>query len=129
MDVMKIMSIFCILHRFSRNTSHKGVIEIETTPIYVSVANMSYSHVPVGAPCEFKLEMDERQAKVFKYLFKQIDSIEFHNMVRAHLPYIPYHLDSSNHEIDYRLQKVYALIHEFGDEETKRFVEQLPYFN
>lgn len=102
---------------------------IETTTIYVSVANQSYSYVPLGLPCEFKIEVDARRAKIFKYLFQQLDSIEFDNLVRAHLPYIPYHLDSSNHEIDYRLQKIYALIHEFGDEETKKFVEQLPYFN
>lgn len=97
--------------------------------VYVSVANNSYSYMPLGEPCEFKLTMPSEKAEIFEYLFQQIDSIEFHNAVRAHLPYLPYHMDESNHEIDYRLMKVYALIHEFGDEDTKKFVEQLPYFN
>ncbi|WP_449444927.1 transposase [Ureibacillus acetophenoni] len=99
------------------------------TNLYVSVANNSYSYVPLGEPCEFKLKMPSEKARVFEHLFQQINSIEFHNAVRAHIPYLQYHMDESNHEIDYRIMKIYALIHEFGDEETKKFVEQLPYFN
>lgn len=102
---------------------------METTTFYVSVMNQSYNYFPVGAPCEFKLELDHQRAKIFKSLFRQLDSLDFHNLVRAHLPYIPYHLDEANDEIDHRLKKVYALIHEFGDKETKQFVEQLPYFH
>lgn len=102
---------------------------MDTTTLYVSVMNQSYSHFPVGAPCEFKLELEPQKARIFKTLFRQIDSLEFHNIVQAHLPYIPYHLDESNDEIDHQLKKVYALIHEFGDEHTKKFVEQLPYFH
>lgn len=91
--------------------------------------NQSYSYVPLREPCEFKLVVDGNKAKLFKYLFSQLNSLEFDNIVRAQLPYIPYHFDSTNHEIDDRLKKIYALIHEFGDEETKKFVEQLPYFH
>lgn len=104
------------------------MVTIETN-VYVSVVNNSFSFVPSSAPCEFKLTMPSEKARIFERIFQQIDSLEFHNMVRAHLPYLPYHMDESNHEIDYRLMKIYALIHEFGDEDTKKFVEQLPYFN
>lgn len=104
------------------------MVIIETS-VYVSVANNSFSYVPLSAPCEFKLNMPSEKARVFEHLFQQIDSIEFQNMVRAQIPYLPYHLDESNHQIDYRIMKVYALIHEFGDDDTKKFVEQLPYFN
>nr|WP_232337041.1 transposase [Lysinibacillus timonensis] len=119
---------FSIVIFYTPHTYEKGVITIDTT-VYVSVANNSYSYIPTGTACEFRLQMEPEKARIFERLFMQIDSIEFHNAVRAHLPYLPYHMDESNHEIDYRLMKIYALIHEFGDEETKRFVEQLPYFN
>lgn len=104
------------------------MIVIDTT-IYVSVVNQSYSYYPLGLPCEFKLKMDSDKARIFESLFMQMDSLEFDNIVRAHLPYLPYHLDESNDEIDNRLKKIYALIHEFGDDYTKQFVEQLPYFH
>lgn len=102
---------------------------MDTTTIYVSVANQSYSYQPLGLPCEFKLQMENSKAQLFEKLFMQLNSLEFHNMVRAHLPAIPYHLDEENDEIDIRLKKIYALIHEFGDDYTKQFVEQLPYFH
>lgn len=105
------------------------MIFIEKTTLYVNVLNQSYSYIPVGEACEFKLELDPRHVLLFKKLFSQINSLEFDNIVRAHLPYIPYHLDEENSEIDNRLKKIYALIHEFGDEKTKEFIESLPYFN
>lgn len=105
------------------------MISIDTTTIYLSVANQSYSYEPLGLPCEFKLNLEDQQVKIFENLFLQLDSLEFHNIVRAHLPYIQYHLDEENDEIDARLKKIYALIHEFGDSQTKEFVEQLPYFH
>lgn len=105
------------------------MVTIDTTTIYVSVANQSYSYLPLGLPCEFKLQLEEQKALLFEKLFLQLNSLEFDNIVRAHLPYIPYHLDESNDEIDNRMKKIYALIHEFGDERTKEFVEQLPYFH
>ncbi|NLY78562.1 MAG: transposase [Lysinibacillus sp.] len=104
-------------------------MNIGTTTLYVNVLNQSYSYFPLGEPCEFKLEMEQKKALLFKKLFSQLNTLEFDNMVRAHLPYIPYHLDEENDEIDIRLKKIYALVHEFGDEKTKEFIESLPYFN
>ncbi|MER1958454.1 MAG: transposase [Solibacillus sp.] len=95
--------------------------------VYVSVAHLTCNLQP-GSSYEFVLQMDPIKARVFSKLFTQMQSLEAANAFRAHLPYIPYHMDRLNHEIDYRLQKIYALIHEFGDDEAKRFVEQLPYF-
>lgn len=107
----------------------RRVITIEKTTLYVNVLNQSYNYIPTGEPCEFKIELDPDKVFIFKKLFNQLNSLEFDNAVRAHLPYLPYHLDEENDEIDNRLKKIYALIHEFGDEKIKEFVEQLPYFN
>uniref|UniRef100_UPI0020C0D413 transposase n=1 Tax=Lysinibacillus sp. D4A3_S15 TaxID=2941227 RepID=UPI0020C0D413 len=66
---------------------------------------------------------------VFELWFQQMQLLEISNSWRAQLPYIQYHLDRENDEIDFRLMKIYALVHEYGGEETKSFVQQLPYFN
>ena len=100
---------------------------MEQQSIYVSVANLTCNFHP-GLSYEFVLTMEPVKARVFAKLFQQMQQLEASNAFRAHMPYIPYHMDRLNHEIDYRLQKIYALIHEFGDDEAKRFVEQLPYF-
>jgi len=105
------------------------MIEIETRTLYVNVLNQSYSYIPLGEPCEFKIRLKADRERIFRKLFSQLNSLEFDNIVRAHIPYLPYHIDEENDEIDTRLKKIYALIHEVGDEETKEFVERLPYFN
>lgn len=98
-------------------------------PIYVSVSHHQLIQHPEESPWEFKIEVEREFLPVFEKIFNQIEDIEVKNFLRAHLPYIPYHLDKENDKLDLRTKKLYALIHEFGDEETKKFVEKLPYFN
>lgn len=96
---------------------------------YVSVSQLTCNRIPTYSPYDFMVKLEPHKARVFDKLFHQIYHLEKSNMIRAHLPAIPYHLDALNHEIDTRYKKIYALIHAFGDEETKKFVEQLPYFS
>lgn len=95
--------------------------------IYVSVAHLTCNFYP-GSSYEFILQMEPIKARVFAKLFNQMQHLEASNAFRAHLPCIPYRMDKINHDLDRRLHKIYALIHEFGDDEAKKFVEQLPYF-
>lgn len=96
--------------------------------MYVSIVNQKvYSH-PDDSLWEYEVEVPQQYVKVFNGLFDQTAELEWRNFLRAHLPYIPYHNDRDNHEIDLRTQKVYALIHEFTDTKSKRFIEELPYF-
>ena len=48
---------------------------------------------------------------------------------RAHVPYIQYHYDRPNDQYDQNLQKVYELIYELGDSETKHFIESTGVLN
>ena len=100
---------------------------MEKQKVYVSIANLTCNFYP-GTDYEFILHMDPAKARVFSKLFYQMNGLEASNAFRAHMPFIPYHMDHLNHELDERLQKIYALIHEFGDDDSKRFVEQLPFF-
>lgn len=96
--------------------------------MYVSVMHQQIYHHPDDSPWEYEVNVDREYIPIFHRLFTQVDVLEFRNFLRAHLPYIPYHYDRDNHEIDKRTMKVYALIHEFTDEKSKRFIEKLPYF-
>lgn len=96
--------------------------------MYVSVVNQQVYAEPYSSPWEYKVQVTKQAYPVFEHLFSQVDQLEFRNFLRSHLPYIPYHYDKNNHDIDLRMMKVYALIHEFTDDETKRFIEKLPYF-
>ncbi|MBO1914854.1 hypothetical protein J4G37_59770, partial [Microvirga sp. 3-52] len=77
---------------------------------------------------DYQVTVPREYVPIFHELFKQTSDLEFRNFLRAHLPFIPYHYDKQNDQIDTRTKKVYALIHEFTDNESKLFIEQLPYF-
>lgn len=96
--------------------------------MYVSIAHKQVSGDPHSSPWEYKVELSKEAYPVFQRLFEQMNQLEFRNFLRSHLPYVPYHYDRDNSDIDRRTAKIYALIHEFTDEESKRFIEQLPYF-
>lgn len=106
-----------------------GVRTLREATLYVSISQLTCHHFPGNATGEFRLVLPSKFATVFQKLFQQINQLENGNIFRAHLPYIQYHEDQHNHSIDTRLKKIYAIIHEFGDPDTKRFVEQLPYFS
>ena len=105
------------------------VATMEKQTFYVSVPHLTCSAYPGALPYDFKLELEPHKARVFQRLFGYIYQLESSNMVRAHLPFIPYHMDELNHDIDHRYKQIYALIHEFGDEQAREFVEQMPYFS
>lgn len=96
--------------------------------MYVSISDQRVYNRPDDSPWEYEVEVTKEYIPVFHDLFNKTNELEFRNFFRAHLPYIPYHYDRGNHEIDERTQMVYALIHEFTDDKSKKFIEQLPYF-
>lgn len=96
--------------------------------MYVSVTDQRVYHHPDDSLWDYEVRIPRQYIPIFHALFRQTSELEFRNFLRAHLPYVPYHYDRDNHDIDVRTQMVYALIHEFTDNESKQFIEQLPYF-
>lgn len=97
--------------------------------IFVSVANHRYYFHPDDSPWEYEIEAEPEVLSVLDQLFDQKDQYEWWGFFRAHFPYVPYHLDPENDEVDIRLKKVYALIHEYGNEEAKKQIETMPYYS
>lgn len=104
-------------------------MENDKVRMYVSIANQQIYPHKHDSPWEYEVEMSREFLPVFRQLFTQMDRLEFRNFLRSHLPYVPYHYDRDNHDVDRRTMMLYALIHEFTDDETKKFIEQLPYFS
>ncbi|MET1013113.1 MAG: transposase [Paenisporosarcina sp.] len=96
--------------------------------IYVSVAHHQYYYHPEDSPWEYEIEAGPEVYGVLNQLFNQKQEWEGKNFFRAHLPYIPYHLDPENDEVDLRLKKIYALIHEYGNKEAKALIESMPFY-
>jgi hypothetical protein len=101
----------------------------DNVDVYISVMHKYYNFEPQLAPYEFHINVDPSMLRIFDALFVQMTSWDQDGAWRAQLPAVPYHFDQQNDEVDFRLMKIYALIHEFGDQETKKFIEQMPYYS
>jgi len=101
---------------------------MEKYNMYVSVTHQQIYHHPDDSPWEYEIKVTEEHIPVFHRLFAQVDELELRNFVRSHLPFLPYYYGRNNEKVDQRTMRIYALIHEFTDEPTKRFIEELPYF-
>lgn len=96
--------------------------------IYVSVTHHQYYFHPDDSPWEYEIEGKPEVITILDELFNQKQEWEWKNFLRAHLPYIPYHLDPENDEVDLRLKKLYAVIHEYGTDDAKVLIESMPFY-
>lgn len=103
-------------------------MKMSQNKVYVSISKRQLYLYPDESPWEFEVVANREIIPVFRKLFEQLGTVETSNFWRAHVPIKKYHHDEENDQYDRRMKKIYALIHEFGDEESKSFVEQLPYF-
>jgi len=99
------------------------------TKIYVSISHHRYYYHPEDSPWEYEIEAEPEVLTVLDQLFEQKEEIEQKGFWRAHLPYVPYHLDPENDESDIRLKKLYAVIHQYTDEESKQHIETMPFYS
>lgn len=123
--------LLCISHTKKNGYSlivKKGWFCMKKCKLYVSLTDQRVYTYPNDSQWEYEVSITPDYIPIFHRLFEQVNELELRNFFRAHLPYIPYHYDKNNHDIDLRTIKVYALIHEFSDHKTKKFIEALPYF-
>ena len=100
----------------------------EKYTMYISLNHKLVVLDPHSSTWEYKVEVTKEVYPVFERLFAQMEQLEWQNFLRSHLPYVQYHYDKDNDRLDLRLKKIYALIHEYTDDDSKRFIEQMPLF-
>ncbi|MFD1739246.1 hydrolase [Bacillus salitolerans] len=91
---------------------------------YISLARGEISQISTASPWNYKIEATDEEIVQLREYFDQIYSSDWQGFFRAHTPYIEYHHDPTNDAYDETIQKVYGLIYELGDEETREHIDQ-----
>ncbi|KKI88869.1 hydrolase [Bacillus sp. SA1-12] len=89
---------------------------------YITVANGEISQLSTVSPWDFKIEATDDEIIKLRQYFDQVYSTDIKDFYRAHTPYIQYHYDRENDEIDNTNQKIYRMIYELGDDEAKEHI-------
>ncbi|MGM7720748.1 hydrolase [uncultured Metabacillus sp.] len=89
---------------------------------YITVAQGEISQLSTASPWDFKIEATDDEIIKLRQYFDEVYSADIKGFYRAHTPYVQYHYDRENDEIDDTNQKIYRMIYELGDEEAKEHI-------
>ncbi|WP_010678505.1 hypothetical protein [Bacillus timonensis] len=90
---------------------------------YIAVGSGEISQVKSGSTWEYKIEATDEEIQQLRKLFDANYSNEVENFLRAHVPFIEYHYDSSNDKYDTNMLQIFQMIYQLGDQEAKDFIQ------
>ncbi|MFS0864451.1 hydrolase [Fredinandcohnia sp. 179-A 10B2 NHS] len=90
---------------------------------YVSVEGGEISQVKSASSWEYKIEATDDEIIRLRELFDENYANDVEGFLRAHVPFVEYHNDSSNDKYDENMLKVFKMIYELGDEEAREFIK------
>ncbi|MRX72436.1 hydrolase [Bacillus lacus] len=98
----------------------------EKQTYYVDIGNMRVVEVPVESSTQnFKIFATPEEVSALRDMMSENLSAEKETFVRSHIPYREYHYDPENDHYDLAMKKIYAMIHDLGDEQAKSHVAEM----
>lgn len=97
----------------------------EKRTYYVAVGSGDILPVQTATPYDFEIEATEEEVILLQELFDNKYSSDWSTFIRAHLPYMQYHLDRENDSFDESLLAIYGMLHKLGKPETKQHIEDM----
>lgn len=97
-------------------------MEQQKKTYYVSLESGEISQVKSASSWEYKIEATDEEILQLRQLFNENYSNEIGTFLRAHVPFVEYHNDSSNDKYDQNMLKAYKMIYDLGDDEAKSFI-------
>jgi hypothetical protein len=107
----------------------KEASHLEKRPYYVNVESGEILPVKTASTFQFEISASDEDVRKLENKFEEIDSAATDTFVRSHVPYVPYSNDPDNDRYDQKLREAYQIIHDLGQEETRRFIETMSFWN
>lgn len=107
-----------------RTDKGSGVMDEKKT-YYIGIATGEITKSAVSSPWDFKIEANEQEIHHLRECFDKMDSTEWKNFFRAHIPFVEYHHDKENDHYDELLKQVYSIIYKLGDYEAKQAIDSM----
>jgi hypothetical protein len=91
---------------------------------YISLGSGEISQSSTASTWNYKIEATDEEIVQLREHFDQIYSSDWQGFLRAHVPYVEYHYDPTNDAYDETMYKVYEIIYQLGDSETKQHIDE-----
>jgi hypothetical protein len=92
---------------------------------YIDPGTGEISQSQTASSWSFKIQANDDEITRLRELFDQNYSTEWQGFWRAHIPFLEYHHDKDNHQYDNKIQQVYQMIYQLGDQEAKNHIETM----
>lgn len=92
---------------------------------YVDIGSGEISQNPSASSWNFKIEANDEEITQLREEFSYNYDMGVQNFIRAHIPFEEYHNDKENHAQDNSLIRIYEMLHQLGDQETKNHIESM----
>ncbi|MCA1032472.1 hydrolase [Bacillus timonensis] len=90
---------------------------------YISLGSGEISQSKTSSTWDYEIQANDEEIVQLREYFDQNFSNDWQGFFRAHVPYVEYHHDPTNDAYDETLLKVYKMIYELGNEETKEHIK------
>jgi len=100
-------------------------MEEQKKSYYIDVGTGAISQSATSSTWSYKVQATEEEIMNLRKLFNQNYDTEWKNFFRSHVPFLEYHHDRENDEYDSRIQQIYYMLHQLGDQETKTHIESM----
>ncbi|WP_156288550.1 hydrolase [Oceanobacillus salinisoli] len=98
---------------------------MERRKYYVNVADGEISHRKHDNHDYLEIHATDSELSTLRRKFNNMHDAGFGTFVRAHIPIIEYHNDSSNDRYDENLLDVYQMLHDLGNKKTREHIESM----
>ncbi|MBM7704834.1 hydrolase [Metabacillus iocasae] len=92
---------------------------------YISLGAGEISQVRSASEWNYEIKATDDEVTVLREYFDQRFSSDWQGFFRAHVPYLEYHYDRQNDAYDQTTTKIFELIHNLGNDETRTHIEQM----
>ncbi|WML47240.1 hydrolase [Neobacillus sp. PS3-34] len=92
---------------------------------YIDLGSGEISQSATSSSWNYKIEASDEEIIQLREYFDQNYSTEWQNFFRAHVPYVQYHYDRENDAYDQTSQKIFQMLYDLGDEETKEHIKSI----
>lgn len=86
---------------------------------YVNIGSREISREPYGNRASFKIEANKEEVRLLRAKMDAMQDADSVSFFRAHVPFVPYHKDTSSNTYDAQINEAFQMVHDLGGDETR----------
>lgn len=98
---------------------------MEKKKYFVNVGTHEISQIEFGNNVDFIVYATDDDVRLLRAKMDNMHEAGIGTFFRAHVPIMSYHKDKSNENYDQGITEAFQMIHELGDEQTKKHIESM----